>query len=325
MPQKPIWIRGRGGPFEEEGGGIDVAPRGVPEVRRRKIDSEIERRIRHLPAFPTILSELIGLTSSDTSAAKDLKECVEKDPVLTARLLRLANSAFYSPRLPVTSVQQAVVMLGQQTVKSLAMAAATLKFLGQEVGVYGMVKGGLWMHSYVTAELARRLAQEAGWMNHEQDVVFAGGLLHDIGKIVLARLLDREGASRTETAFRSDDGPDIEEWEESLCGHNHASVGERIARAWRLAEVTTQCIARHHRWAGAPDEFSREVNMVALANVGAERLGTGLTAPDERTGREAAILETFGLTSAEFHDLLDGFSEKACRAEELYTSLGGGR
>lgn len=323
MAQKSIWIH-KG---KKSGPGNPVTVHEVPDVRRRKLATEIDSRINHLPAFPTILSELIGLTSSDVSAAKDLKICIEKDPVLTARLLKLSNSAFYSPRLPVTSVQQAVVMLGQQTVKSLAMAAATLKFLGSRISAYGMGPGGLWMHSYVVAEMARMLAQKAGWMNHEQDVVYAGGLLHDIGKIVLADIItaSHESPDRGDESGAEEREFNIEQWEEGLCGYTHTGIGEKIAARWRLADVTRSCITYHHRWTEAPGEHSREVKMVALANVGAQKLGIGLDRPTDPALREKEILEVFELDAGQFQDFLDEYTNNAKPAEEMYSSLGGER
>lgn len=323
MSQKSIWIRKDGG--DAPGGPAAKRDPEVPDVRRRRMASSIDSRINHLPPFPTILSELIGLTSSDESAARDLKECIEKDPVLTARLLKLSNSAFYSPRLPVTSVQQAVVMLGQQTVKSLAMAAATLKFLGKRLSVYDMSPGGLWMHSYVVAELARMLAQKAGWVSHEQDVVYAGGLLHDIGKIVLADILSAEGAQAAPAADAGERSFDIERWEEEQCGFPHTGIGGSIAEKWRLAGVTRSCIVFHHRWGESPGEHGREVKMVALANLGARLLGVGYETPPAESDEPLEILDAFDLSREQFGEILSEFSEKTKPAEEMYSSLGGGQ
>ncbi len=327
MAQKSIWIRQNGKKKGREGLGDPVNIHEVPDVRRRKLASEIDSRINHLPAFPTILSELIGLTSSDVSAAKDLKACIEKDPVLTARLLKLSNSAFYSPRLPVTSVQQAVVMLGQQTVKSIAMAAATMKFLGNRVSPYGMGAGGLWMHSYVVAELARMLAQKAGWMNHEQDVVYAGGLLHDIGKIVLADTLTAMNVMvpRPDENLDGENEFDIELWEEEQCGFTHTGIGKKIADKWRLADITRSCIAYHHAWTESPEEHSREVKIITLADVGATNLGIGLEYSTDPGQQAKMILEAFELDSSQFQEMLDDYSATAKSAEEMYSSLGGTR
>jgi HD-like signal output (HDOD) protein len=321
MTQKAVWI-GR-----TPSGGDDTeaaqAQSGTPQldVRKLRFSAELESRIDHLPPFPTILSELIGLTNSEKSAATDLKGCLEKDPVLTARLLKLANSAFYSPRVPVTSIQQAVVMLGNMTVKSLAMAAATLKFLGKDAAAYGMGKGGLWMHSYACAELARHLALTLGWPDDAQDSVYVGALLHDIGKIVLADLLATVAAGQVYSRLVENPEP-IGEWESRLTGFTHFGVGEKIAEKWRLAPLTAGCIRHHHVAEPVPAEFTQEVMLVSLADAGARHLGIGVAEPDEDSERENHAREVLGVSETDYGAMLVSFAEKGASAEEIFSSMG---
>ena len=249
MTQKVLWVR-KGAEAAAGFGESGSPPIHQPsEVRLRRISTEIDSRIDRLPPFPTVLTELIGLTQSDDSAAGDLETCIEKDPVIAARLLKLANSAFYSPRSSVASIRQSVVMLGQQTVKSLAMAAATLKFLSGGMDAYGMGAGGLWLHSYGTAELARRLARVSGDEEEVQEAVYVGGLLHDIGKIVLSGILT-DVIGRGEASLRSGGGETERQWEKRVAGVTHAGVGEMIAAKWKLAPVTTRCVRCHHSCEG---------------------------------------------------------------------------
>lgn len=320
MPQQAIWVG--------KGGGAPAGPkpkgtRGADQpfgVRRVRILKEVDSRMENLPPFPTVLSELIGLTNSDRSAAGDLRGCIEKDAVLTARILKLANSAFYSPSVPVASVQQAVVMLGFLSVRSLAMAAATLKFLGVGVDAYGISPGGLWMHSYAAAELARGLAREAREDLDSQDEVYVGGLLHDIGKIVLGPIL--EGMAKAQPdEFRVDDGESLVLWERRVADLDHCEVGFRLAEKWRLAPVTAFSVKHHHDWMSAPAESRRAVSLVALANLGARRLAIGFRNPDEDPVSEAALLEALGIEDERFRAILDGYRGKVADVEELFSSL----
>lgn len=321
MAQNAIWIRQRSGAGTENGQGGVRAVSQSTDVRRRRFAAEIDSRIDRLPAFPTVLSELIGLTNSADSAANDLRTCIEKDPVLTARLLRLANSAFYSPRVPVTSVQQAVVMLGHLSVKSLAMAAATLKFLGRGMDAYHMPAGGLWMHSYVSAELAREIASVVSWDEDTQDGIYVGALLHDIGKIVLSDTL--EAALRQGDCQKLASGEKAEKWEEELTGFSHLDVGEKIAQKWRLAPVTTVCIRFHHHPEAAPTEFFREVSLVALADAGVRRVGAGLENPDEDLETEERACTALGIPWDRFDEVLASHYESVSGAQELFSNMGG--
>ncbi len=319
MTQKAVWVHANGGAQRERDEAASDNLQG--NVRRLRFSAEIESRIDHLPPFPTVLSELIGLTNSEKSAATDLRSCLEKDPVLTARLLKLANSAFYSPRTAVTSLQQAVVMLGHLTVKSLAMAAATLKFLSRDAEAYGMAAGGLWMHSYASAELAREIASALGWPDDEKDAVYVGALLHDIGKIILADILAAAEPGGQQPA-PSSGGETVGEWESRLSGFTHFGVGERIARKWSLAPLTIGCIRFHHQDHDVPEEFAQEVRVVSLADAGARRLGVGIAEPDENPEREACLLEALSFPVEGFEEILVRYSEKSSETESLFSNLG---
>ncbi|MCK4546790.1 MAG: HDOD domain-containing protein [Candidatus Eisenbacteria sp.] len=320
MAQKVMWAgRGTGGAAGNDGD-KPGSPGEPTDVHRRRIAAEIESRINRLPPFPTVLSELIGLTSSATSAAADLRTCIEKDAVLAARILKLANSAFYCPKVPVASVQQAVVMLGHLSVKSLAMAAATLKFLGRETTSYGMTPGGLWMHSYAVAELARDLAGSLSWPDESRDAVHVGALLHDIGKIVLEEILPQ--------AAREGGGPErlveqraVEQWEDELTGFTHSAVGRTIAEKWQLAPLTTHCIAFHHGWNTALPDYATEVTLVSLADAGAHRLGIGLEEPDEDPEREHRMLEILGVSEEQYSETLERWREKIEDAGSLFSQM----
>ncbi len=321
MTQKVVWVHHSPDESAKSESGESIPANLQVNVRRLRFSAQIESRIDNLPSFPTVLSELIGLTNSEKSAATDLQFCLEKDPVLTARLLRLANSAFYSPRVPVTSVQQAVVMLGHLTVKSLAMAAATLKFLSRGAEAYGMAAGGLWMHSYAAGELAREVARSLGWTDDAQDAVYVGALLHDIGKIVLADILS---SLPGETGFTPVEGGEtMGAWETRLSGFTHCGVGQKIAEKWRLAPLTTACIRYHHLFEDLPADFSREVLTAGLADVGARRLGIGIGQPDVDSEREELALEELGLSRDCFDEILETYGEKVAGTQELFSNLGG--
>ncbi|MFH1278931.1 MAG: HDOD domain-containing protein [Candidatus Eisenbacteria bacterium] len=320
MSQQVIWVRRGGGPQEGTGA---KSTRGADQpfgVRRVRVLKEVDSRMENLPPFPTVLTELVGLTKSDTSAADDLRRCIEKDAVLTARILKLANSAFYSPTVPVASVQQAVVMLGFLSVRSLAMAAATLKFLGADLHAYGIFPGGLWMHSYATAELAREFAREAKEDQDGQDAVYVGGLLHDIGKIVLGPIL--EGLIRDPSEEpRPEEAAAIVDWERRVADLNHCDVGGRLAEKWRLAPVTAASVRHHHAPGGADPSTIRAVRLVGLANLAAHRLGVGFREAAVNEAGETAMLEALGISGERYLEITGGYTEKVENVRDLFTGL----
>ena len=321
MAQKVLWVRkgteGTGG-FGEGGFPAVHQP---SDVRFRRVAAEIDTRIDRLPPFPTVLTELIALTQRDDSDADELRSCVEKDPVIAARLLKLANSAFYSPRSSVTSIQQSVVMLGRQTVRSLAMAAATLKFLSGGFEAYGMGGGGLWLHSYGTAELARRFARLAGGEEDLQESVYVGGLLHDIGKIVLSGILT-DAVAHGDSSLRGRRDENVRDWEKRVAGVTHAAVGEMIAEKWKLAPATVRCVRCHHSCDGGEEHYEKEVQLVTLADAGARRLGMGLGEADENPDREERAMGVLGISGSGFAEVLNEYEERSADAGDLFSLLG---
>lgn len=171
--------------------------------------------------------------------AEDIARVIASDPALAARVLRLANSAFYG-QSAVGSVREAVIRVGTVDVAALVLASEIMRlFRGIPGERFNMAQ--FWEHSLSTACYCQTLAP--GAMQHESVSVWLCGLLHDIGKLLLARHC---GAAYAKVLEQVDGGAFVLDAEQDVLGYTHAEVGEALLVAWRLPGDLATCAARHH-------------------------------------------------------------------------------
>ncbi len=187
-------------------------------------------------------------------------------------MLRLVNSAYFGLRNPVSSIHQALVSLGVNTLKNIALSLAMLGALPRENGA-GFNSEECWVHSLAVGLAARRLGRLAGVDPAEAEEYFVAGLLHDVGKLVLARQAPQEYRRALEAAAAGEQ--DLLAAEAAVLGATHAEVGAVLATHWGLPEMLGLGLARHH----APDagEPSALVDAVYAADQLSKRLGLGFS------------------------------------------------
>ncbi len=196
-------------------------------------------RINNLAPLPATATRLAQLLSSPECEMKDLLEAVELDPALTARLLRVANSAAYAARSPARSIRDGIVRIGSGALLTLAIGSAVRKTMSDAVPVYGLDEDALWRHSVAAALATETLAESLGVRVPPE--TFAAALLHDLGKLILGRhaaeLLGRAlpiGALEQVEA-------ELEQLQTS-----HAEIGAMVAQRWNLPERIVLAIRHHH-------------------------------------------------------------------------------
>ena len=193
--------------------------------------------------MPVVLTRLLQLLDDKGSSVDQLTEHFRRDQALAAKMLRLANSPFFGLREPVTSISLAAVVLGYKTMSSLVLGAWVGDFLCREVRPYGYVKGGLWKHCLASALLGRQMARQFKMTQDDAEVLFLGGLLHDVGKLLLAQHANGPVAF---VPGKGDVTTTVLERERDEFGTDHASIGVDIAKAWRFPPALTGVIQNHH-------------------------------------------------------------------------------
>jgi putative nucleotidyltransferase with HDIG domain len=170
-------------------------------------------------------------------------EVIAKDMAMTAMILKLANSAFFSLRQPVTSAAEAVSYLGVALVKALVLAHGLFGQVGSFRIPHFTIQH-LWQHSLAVGAAARRIAEVEETGTHRASEFFTAGLLHDLGILILASRFPDDYARVLETSRRS--GGDLESTEFHVFGATHGEVGAYLLALWGLPEPIVQAAAHHH-------------------------------------------------------------------------------
>jgi len=226
-----------------------------------------------MPSLSTTVIKVLETCNNPRSSANDLQRIISLDPVLTARVLKLINSAYYSLGVPITSLARAIVMLGVNTVKNLALSFAILENLKSNGSFSVFSPDEFWTHSLCVGVIAKSIAAVKGDTPQGLEAFFVAGLLHDLGKIPLNRQFPEEYHRAWETAMKNQNT--LRHSEIKLLGMDHCTVGCLIAKKWRLGATLIETLSHHHN----PDDSSEVdrdfVFIVSLANQFANHLSIG--------------------------------------------------
>lgn len=233
-----------------------VAPRGG-----KPLEAAL-RRVTEISTLPHIALRVMEVARDPKSCVTNLKTVVEADPAMSARVLRLVNSAACGVRVTVTNLQQAISFLGFNQVRNLAMTASVSEVFreGEKIGEYE--RGQLWRHLVAVGVCARMIALRCRLPNF--DDAFLAGLLHDIGIILEDQVAHEEFAG---AILQLQDGMSLCDAETATLGFNHAQFGERVAEMWKFPAATRAAIRFHHASALYHGDEIGVVRCVELANV----------------------------------------------------------
>ena len=242
----------------------------VIDEERRK--SQIMQKIEEIPSLPAIVYKVMELVNSEKSNAADFEKIVTQDQALAARMLRMANSAFYSLSRKVSTISDAVVYLGHNTIRSLVLGASTSALFKRALPAYGYQREGLWLHANIVASLSREIATAAHLTAEEIENCYVAGLLHDIGKLILGPFAQKEA---DEFSAMIASGREITEIERELLGFNHADIGRILLDRWKLPRNLVETVELHHQ----PESSTfapRETLAVSLADTISNQFGFAL-------------------------------------------------
>ena len=254
-----------------------------------------------LATLPSTIIQLLSLLEDTTTCAQRVQEVIERDPSMTANVLKLANSAYYGVRRTISNVREALVMLGNRAVTTLAFATGMAPVLRHDLVAYGLDRDEYWRHSVIAAAAASRAADLCGngrWRTQ----AFTAGLVHDIGKLVIDATL----VVRSEELLVDTVGRDLRTRERNLLGFDHAEVGAALAEAWGFPEILVAAVGFHHDPTRAP-EPGPVVRAVAVGDLVSRALTEN--PEDPWTGEITRGLLRLGCETGDFEQLrldLDG-------------------
>jgi putative nucleotidyltransferase with HDIG domain len=203
------------------------------------------REVKVLPPSPQVLPKVLDALRHEQTTLEEVGELIALDPVLTAKLLHYCNSVYFSGREPVSSVPEAIGRVGFQTIFALVSAASGGKAFDPpaESGVDGTQ---LWKHSLTTAFGCKFIAEDIG---EDGNLLFTAGLLHDIGRVVLAQAKGAEYGQLYNQAISA--GVNPTEREKAAYGFTHADVGACLMESWKLPVQLIMAVRFHHQPAAA--------------------------------------------------------------------------
>ena len=206
-----------------------------------ELSQKLTIAVDRMPAFPKSVQRILELTRDVNSTPKDLVDVIDKDPVVTVKILKVVNSAYYSLPKQITSIGHAVVYLGFNTIKNLALSIAAIGMLPKDNDSGFDVQQYL-LHSLSTAVIAKQLSgrvKDADAMD-----CFIAGLLHDFGKVVFAQFMPYEFKRALQVS--REDGSSLHSALQLTIGADHAVVGGMLVEKWRFAPHLTETIRHQH-------------------------------------------------------------------------------
>ena len=263
----------------------------------------------HLPSMPEAFRELEQALSDPEVSAHKLGDIIQRDPGMTAKLLKIVNSAFFGLRRTISSAQEAVTYLGQETIKGLVLANAIFE-RAEPLATRGLSLEDLWRHTLATATAAKRIALDQGVDRLQAEDIFVGGILEDVGVLVLATNFP-EAYDRALDILRLEEVA-LATVEQEEFAMTHAEVGAYLLGLWGIPAPIVRIVSLHHSPHLLTGGFGPELAVYLADHLVGEQGGN----PAFRTGH----LDMISLTRLGLVDRLEHWRKLV---QDHHATLGG--
>lgn len=196
-----------------------------------------------LPALPNVIVQVLQATDKETVTTAEIEQLLSADAAITTKLLKVVNSAYYGLPRQVASVGQAIAILGIQQVRNLVLSVGVLNALSSPSPKVFEIQKAFWEQSFGAATCAQSLAKKKGLSTKDQDAVFIGALLHDIGRLFLFTLFNQPYNQVLKET--NENGEPLTVVEERVLGLDHATLGGLLADKWNFPSVLAELIRFH--------------------------------------------------------------------------------
>ncbi|MBA4181799.1 MAG: hypothetical protein C0506_14510 [Anaerolinea sp.] len=230
-------------------GRVQIRPARPIVQTMGKDASELLNRIDDLPPLPAVAARVMGMADDDRTSAMELAQVLSTDQALTAKLIRVSNSAYYGFARRVSTVREAVVMLGFKQVRQVAVGASLINtFKGRQPSSEVFDLDLFWGHSVAVGVAAENLAKKSHAAKPED--AFTAGILHDIGRLVLRQVMPVEFLSAVMEARRGN--VPLHEAELEATGYSHDEIGQALGERWKFPTHLVEAVRGHHDYALTP-------------------------------------------------------------------------
>ena len=282
----------------------------TPEEETPRLSRILGEEIE-LSSFPDIYYKIIEVLDNPLSSAAQVADVVGRDTSLSAKLLKLVNSAYFGFMSKIDSIQRAITLVGHDELSTLALGISVIHYF-KDIPRELIDMGAFWRHSIACGTFARILAGFKGIRSEEP--YFVAGLLHDIGRLILFKRAPRTTAKAMVKAFQ---GPtSLAEAERDVLGYDHAAVGGLLLQEWRFPSHLVEMVRLHH----GPDKAAGSIGpaIVHLADILAVTYGIGQTSLELVPRIDQSAWETVGLSSSVF---ATAFAEAEKQINDINTIL----
>lgn len=274
---------------------------------------EILALVKHVPPFPKVAQRVAEMLQDPEVSTAALTEVIQYDQVITANVLKICNAAYFGLSRKVSSLEEALVIVGNDTLKDIIVTSSSAKFYKGSAGEgYKLDQGELWKHSVAVAIMAKELVKYVPDVN--QGSAFTAGLLHDIGKRFLSSFVADDFSKIMAKVVQ--DGCSFVEAEKEIVGANHAELGGMIMRQWDFPKEIELAVLQHH------DQDALEKDpltaIVTLANAIVISMGIGVGADGLAVKIQGAGLKRFGITTMHLELCMANLLLEIDRAQELF-------
>ena len=293
-------------------------PEAAPDAKDGKallegeiLKQQILKALKDLPPMPQVVLKAQEVMESPKSSIKALAAVLETDQAIAAKVLRLANSAYYGLSGKVFSLKHASVLLGENTLCEIVTLAGTSSLLGDTLGGYGMGSGELWRHSMAVAFSAKSLAQEK--FPDTANEAFVAGLIHDAGKIVLdPYIVERQPDFES---YMTDDQHTFLGAEMHVFGFDHAEIAAEVCQHWSIPEQISEAIRYHHN--PSESENNTLAYLLHMADYLAMLSGIGLGDDDVLYELDKGSMDFLGLNQESIGNLVLDVIESVEKLEKF--------
>lgn len=265
---------------------------------------QVVNNLGQLPSIPDVAGKVINMVNDPESSFNQIALEISKDQAITTNVLKLCNSAYFSRGKEILSVERATVTLGIKEVKDIVFVAATKSILDKEIIGYDLAKGDLWKHGLSVAVLSKQIALMKKKADIA-DIAFTGGIIHDVGKTVLALYV--QSAFKEILSLVDSKQISFQMAEKEIMGFDHQEIGEKILSKWSFPQILKDIVRYHHEPESAPADSKLIVSIVHIANVICLMGGIGIGSDGLYHQLSDTAIQTVGLKEAEL--------------ERIYTNL----
>jgi len=271
------------------------------------------QEISHIATLPEVTLKIIRLVEDPDSTAQDLNQVITNDPALGARILKVVNSAFYGLPGQIGSINRAIVLLGLNAVKNIAIAASLAKlFRGGQICPSFNARD-LWHHSIAVATCTRLLAQKAKL--GLPDEAFLAGLIHDIGVMVE---MQARRAKFVEAVEKMDaEGLTLRQAEQAVLGATHEQFGMALCKTWKFPASFANVTGFHHRPMQLAAANRTMTALVHIAEVISARTGIGYCKDVESQNVQSELLAELQLTEQTLDEVAEALPQAIEEASNL--------